>query len=97
MMRFPKPEPLRDKFYLAWMRRQGCLIDGRTAHVHHVQHGGVGTKGSDHETVPFCWRHHREMHDIGRLTFEEKHGLNLDRECERYRELYLRFRPEERE
>lgn len=74
---FPKPRRMRDKEYLAYIRRQGCLLCRNYAESHHLKHGGVGTKGSDYDTVPLCWRHHRELHDTGVSGFEAKHGFNL--------------------
>ena len=77
--KFPKPRRKRDPKYLAYVRRQGCLCCKNYAEAHHLEHGGVGTKGSDYVTAPLCWRHHRELHDIGHAAFEVKHGLDLYR------------------
>ena len=92
---FPKPERLRDRKYLSWIKRQGCLLDGRSAHAHHLESGGVGTKGSDRLTVPLCWQHHRELHDRGRQAFEDRHGIEFLKEAVRLREKYEQFCPEE--
>lgn len=52
--------PERDEAYLAFIRRQPCLVPGctRPAEAHHFGRGGTALKCSDYETVPLCHEHH---------------------------------------
>ena len=89
VLAFPKPLRRKDRQYIRWIRKQGCLVCHRYAQAHHIHFGGVGTKGSDLETVPLCWKHHMELHAKGQLTFEHKYKLDLQREAARLLEMYL--------
>lgn len=70
--------PFRSKKYLAWVRKQPSAISGRPADdAHHIiGHGlgGMGTKPSDLLTFPLTRDEHMELHHIGWLAWEEKHG-----------------------
>jgi hypothetical protein len=89
VLAFPKPMRLQDRGYLRWIRQQPCLIDHVQADAHHVDVGGVGTKGSDYRTLPLCRRCHREAHTLGRRRFEERHRLDMREEIIRLLETYL--------
>jgi hypothetical protein len=88
VLAFPKPVRLQDRGYLRWIRQQPCLIDHVQADAHHVDCGGVGTKGSDYRTVPLCRKHHRECHS-SRERFEDRYRLSLELEIIRLLETYL--------
>lgn len=92
---FPKPARRKDRVYLRFIRRQGCLVCRRYAQAHHVHSGGVGTKGNDYDTVPLCFKHHPELHTMGQAAFEQKHDLNLERSVMAFREQYGRQRGKE--
>jgi hypothetical protein len=81
MTAFPKLTQRRNRPYLRWIRRQGCLVCRRYAQAHHVHHAGL--KGSDFETVPLCGRHHMELHQVGQSAFERKYVLDLEQEAQR--------------
>lgn len=95
LLRFPKPVRLRDPQYLAWIRRQPCLVCRGIAQPHHTTAGGWGTKGSDYRCVPLCHRHHRELHDIGAQSFEERHRVDLREQVIRLLETYMSAMKEE--
>lgn len=68
--------------YLAYIRRQPCLICRRPAEPHHLRGlrygSGTGLKAPDEWAVPLCPDHHRELHDHGVKTFCSNHQVNLD-------------------
>jgi len=69
----PKPVPVRDPEYLAWIRTQPCIrCDRHPSEAHHqpaVGHSSVGSKCDDTRAVPLCTDHHAELHRRGRHTF----------------------------
>jgi len=80
-MKDEKPKTCRDKKYLEFVRRWlcCCICGEQPAYPHHVgSHRGVALKPSDREIVSLCFNHHEEAHRIGRLSFEEKYGFELD-------------------
>lgn len=68
-----------DGQYAARIRRLPCAVGGTlcdtAVHSHHVR--SVGAGGGESDMVPLCWRHHDELHRIGRWTFAEKYGVDL--------------------
>lgn len=62
-----KKKPARSNAYMAFIRRQKCLICGRPDQIdaHHTESGGIATKGSDFSCIPLCWICHRKLHDSG--------------------------------
>lgn len=69
-----------DGKYAARIRDLPCAIGGvhcsTKIEAHHVRTVGAG--GRVWHLVPLCLVHHREWHDIGRVTFALKYGVNLD-------------------
>jgi len=68
----PDPKPVTDKDpkYLAWIRKQPCVITGRTpCEAHHTQTGGMGMKGSDYSALPLHHAEHQRCHQGGAITF----------------------------
>jgi hypothetical protein len=67
----------------AWVRSHHCCVRGcserpvECAHIRHGTDGALGKKPSDRWTISLCWLHHREQHDLGEASFEEKHDLDL--------------------
>jgi len=60
----------RSNKYLAWVRKQPCVMCGRPAgeahHIKGVGHlSGVGLKADDSMVIPVCTDHHRMFHDKG--------------------------------
>jgi len=77
---------LIDWEYLAWIRAQGCLIDGKRSDVDHVKaRGWEESKRNDYLALPLCREHHVERGQIGNQKFEEKYQINL------YEELLWNF------
>ena len=82
--RDPKPgEPIRSPGHLRWVRGHMCVVNGcggepiEAAHVRVGTDGGMGVKPSDRYAVSMCSDHHREQHQIGELSFENRHGVRL--------------------
>lgn len=80
-----KQLPVRDKAYLAWIRKKPCLVcgySGQDSVPHHENergHGGRGTKTSDHRTLPVCRICHDYRHTQGRSCWIE---WDIDPEAE---------------
>jgi len=79
-------KPVRDKKYLRYVSELNpCWICGDTgfpvdAHHHSIQgvtQKGMGMKVTDYAVVPLCNGHHREGHQIGWKSFQEKHDVDL--------------------
>lgn len=75
--------------YHRWIGTLDCLLAGRPDHRcagrvtgHHVRSVGAGGKDVGNE-VPLCERAHRQLHRIGRTSFEERYGLELASVTER--------------
>jgi len=73
----PKPKTDKDPAYLRWVRKQPCVITGRTpCEAHHTETGGMGMKGSDYSAVPLYWTEHRNAHAMGANVFWACHDLD---------------------
>ncbi|MFL6728287.1 MAG: putative HNHc nuclease [Sphingomicrobium sp.] len=65
------------------MRRHHCSVPRcdrlpiECAHVRIGTDGGAGLKPSDRWVISLCRSHHREQHEIGELSFEEKYSIDL--------------------
>ena len=75
--------------YFDWVRGRPCLCAfaevgpncfGGTV-GHHVKTVGAGGK-DERNLVALCVVHHTEVHGIGRRTFEDKYGVDLDIEAD---------------
>ena len=84
---FPKPVRLKDRGYLAWVRRRPCIGCGARSQAHHTVTKGAG--GSDFRTVPVCWKHHQELHRKGPAWFEEEYMVDIQDEVIRLLESYI--------
>lgn len=70
---------VRDNAYLAFVRRQPCLVCGKTpsdpAHIRFAPHGsgwryvGKGEKPDDKRAAPLCREHHDLQHSMKEATF----------------------------
>lgn len=76
--------------YLQWLRGRPCALEGASqgdcggkihaCHVDYAGDKGMGTKVSDHFSIPMCTCHHAEQHNVGWETFEKRYrfrGVNL--------------------
>lgn len=75
--------------YHEWITGLECLLRGRADHRcagrvvgHHVRSVGAGGVDPGNE-VPLCDRAHREVHRVGRETFQDRYEVDLWREAER--------------
>ena len=79
----PRRGRVRDRKYLAWIRRFACAVCllNRPTEAAHVGRRGLSQKCSDRETIPLCAEHHRNgkdsYHKLGK-RFWEHHGLDRD-------------------
>jgi hypothetical protein len=66
------PKRRREPEHLDYVRRQPCLICGRTPsdahHLRFAQQRAFGRKVSDEFTVPLCRVHHHQLHQFGKET-----------------------------
>jgi len=89
-------KPYRDKKYLAWIRKQPCVICRRTpSQAHHEALGnrGIGTKAPDTYTLPLCYMCHRNRENTGFETFwehEKDPKLQIIEHLTRYIEYWKR-------
>src|SRR5436190_2535543 len=67
----------------AWVRRHHCSVPEckrlpiECAHVRCGQDGGVGLKPADKWVISLCAYHHREQHQIGQRSFENKYSIDM--------------------
>jgi hypothetical protein len=54
---------MKDKKYLSWVARRGCLVCGIGANVHHIHCGQFGGRitRTDSLVVPLCKYHHQDQ------------------------------------
>ncbi len=52
--------------------------------VAHVRGGGAGRKADSCWTVPLTDAEHKELHQMGKRSFEILHDIDLDDEAKRY-------------
>ena len=86
-------EPFRNPDYLAYIRRQPCLVCGGAcgpSEAHHEYGHGTSIKGSDFRALPLGTKHHRERHDKGRRFWDE-YNIDPTAEMMRLLEWYLVF------
>lgn len=88
----PKPTTHRDPKYRAFVREEDCAVCWRESQHHHLETGGMGTKGDDRIASHLCAIHHREYHNIGLKAFEKKYNINLYRQAFR---LFLRYQDQQ--
>jgi hypothetical protein len=87
------PRPTRHSDYLRFIRRQPCVICGRTWGIEsaHTGQRGLGQKADDMLALPLCREHHRTgntaYHKLGK-RFWSRHGLNRAELIAELQELY---------
>lgn len=94
---FPKAITPRDDDFLAWIRKQPCLVSARSgseaAHVTPPGHAKLSKKVSDYRTVPLTAEYHRfgrySLHRLGRAEFERFHNVDLNEEMLRLHDRYF--------
>lgn len=81
-----------DEDYLEFIRSKPCCVSGHwMSEPHHVdisKLSGMGTKGSDRETIPLNREYHTEAHMIGKLSFAKKYNIDYVKEINRLQSEY---------
>ena len=81
---FWKTLPERDSKYINWIKNLPCIIcQYPRSDPHHSETGGKGTKASDYTSIALCHKHHQEVHQIGKKSFQKKYNISFKEECER--------------
>lgn len=74
-----------NKPYRQFVQSLGCLVRNKDCYgdivSHHVKHKNAGW-GDKFNLVPLCFMHHGMIHRIGKLTFQEKYGIDLQKIAE---------------
>lgn len=80
-------DDIQDYIYSCLVNKK-CAVCGKAADLHHVDHVGMGRDREEiihegMEAMPLCRIHHRECHDIGQQSFNNKYhfgkGIELDK------------------
>lgn len=81
----PNMTRLRSRAWLAYVRSLPCLVcrTRRDVDAAHIGPHGLAQKASDDQTVPLCRTHHRELHEIGRRSFETRYNISFYAALER--------------
>jgi hypothetical protein len=72
-------KPVRNRAYLAFIRKQPCCVTGRTWGVEacHTGPHGLSQKASDLDAIPLTREFHQLLDSIGRPAFEQRYGVNI--------------------
>lgn len=83
----------RDYKYRAWIRSLPSAVSGyRGCEACHTgSDGGMSMKASDYSCIPLTPTEHVEYHQIGKESFERKHGINCAQTVERLNGVWFRF------
>ncbi len=87
----PKKGRIEDPAFLAFVRRQPCLLRGKhrcrgPVDPHHVGHYGQARR-NDRKAVPLCRSGHDLAHKYKR-TFETRFGIDFEREIARLNRMF---------
>ena len=83
--------PVRSRHYLAFVRSWPCIACGTTRRYRdaaHVGPHGISQKACDLSTIPACRVCHRELHRLGPVRFQLKHGLDFAQAIESLHHAY---------
>lgn len=92
--------PVRDREYLAFIRKLCCVVCGsyRLVEAAHFGPHGMGQRASDLDVLPLCLKHHRtgpqSYHTLGARRFVEAHQLNVAAHQAQVRAFYLKLKGE---
>lgn len=69
-----------DEDKVAWLKFEPCAVSGMRGNIDcaHVRNGGMGRKADAKWLIPLAGELHRELHRIGRASFEAKWMVDLD-------------------
>ncbi len=82
------PRPGVNLAYRAWIRKQACLVSGRTWGIEaaHTGSRGLGQRADDLRCIPLYRNLHRgyadSYHTLGKVRFEEYWGIDIEKEIE---------------
>lgn len=81
----------RSKGYMAFIRNQPCIVDGKVPSDSHHCAGSAGTalKNTDLTCIPLCRWCHSSIHTIGRRSFEEQHNISISTELYKWLMRYI--------
>ena len=72
-----KPTRQQDESYLNYIRAMNCIACMNPETIaHHLDRGGLSTKGSDYLTVSLCQKCHQTLHDTAEWAFWEEVAVN---------------------
>ena len=77
-MNLQKPTKAKpNKEYREWLLTKGCMVCKTRAYPHHLNTGGMGTRGSDEfNIIPLCVQHHTfGIHMTTERLFESRYDL----------------------
>lgn len=68
------------KARVEFVKALGCCICKATPsdNAHLPSRSGMSRKGDAERIVPLCRLHHRELHERGQASVEQRHGIDLD-------------------
>jgi hypothetical protein len=72
--------PSRNRHYLAFIRQFpciGCASVRKQREAMHVGPHGMGQKASDMDALPGCHQCHMQLHAIGPMKFQSRHGVEF--------------------
>lgn len=73
---------------IAWVAALPCRVCGLVPSENaHATSRGAG--GDYTDIVPLCGSHHREQHQLGIESFQEKYGIDLHEEARKTQELWI--------
>jgi hypothetical protein len=95
MTPYPKHPRKVDKKYLAFIRKQPCLVCrdylSDPHHPKHTKYGGElgkNIKPDDKKAIPLCRTHHAIQENIGEERFYKKYNINPLEEIKRLNAKY---------
>jgi hypothetical protein len=82
-------KPVRDRFYLAFLKRFPCVACGscRLVDAAHFGPHGVATKASDLDALPLCRKCHEEYHRSA-VEFAQSKGIDVPALQEFFNRMY---------
>lgn len=76
---FPKNKRVKDRKLLDSYQGSPCNICGKTEGTvaHHLKTKGAGGDDLPENLIAVCHEHHREIHDMGNVSFFEKYNSQI--------------------
>ena len=78
----PKPRAVFCPEFVAWIKRQPCIVTGLPADCAHVRRRNLGDViDGVGNCVPLSHREHMQLHGWGTSTWQDRRGINLSLEA----------------